>query len=167
MDAPNAIGPTQILIVRHAEKPPFLGCPRGVDRNGDPHEHSLTVPGWQRAGALVPFFCEPRDPAIAVPTSVFAPPALGQSGDHGRPYQTIVAVAERLGTAVDTTYAGDAEEELARALIATSGVVLVGWEHKRIPRIANALLGDAHTAPQAWPEDASTSFGFSIGSPSR
>ena len=30
------------------------------------------------------------------------------------------------------------------------GVVLIGWEHKHIPLIANAILGNA-TAPQQWP----------------
>ena len=45
----------KIMIIRHAEKPEHHG-PRGVDENGDEDKKSLTVRGWQRAGALVQFF---------------------------------------------------------------------------------------------------------------
>jgi len=45
----------KIMIIRHAEKPEHHG-PRGVDENGNEDKESLTVRGWQRAGALVQFF---------------------------------------------------------------------------------------------------------------
>ena len=47
----------------------------------------------------------------------------------------------------------DAERDLVAAVLRCDGVVLIAWEHKRIPRIANAILGDATTAPQEWPEE--------------
>ena len=145
--------PSQILIVRHGEKPALIGAPHGVDINGDPHPHSLIVRGWQRAGALVAFFTQPRDAAVKIPTSVFSPPSHGTDGDHGRPFETIVAVAERIGVEPNTNFTLDEESQLAAAVLATGGVVLIGWEHKRIPAIANALLGDRTTVPQAWPDD--------------
>ncbi|GAC1416535.1 MAG: hypothetical protein NVSMB64_26730 [Candidatus Velthaea sp.] len=153
MEAPSATRPTQILVIRHAEKPALLGGPRGVDVNGDPHPHSLVVRGWQRAGALVPFFCGPRADAFAPLTHVYSPPAHGADGDHGRPFETIVAVAERLGVTPDTRFTLDEEAALVGAVLAGGGVALIAWEHKRIPRIANAILGDATPAPQSWPDD--------------
>lgn len=145
--------PEQILIIRHAEKPALFGKPHGVDIDGEPHPHSLIVRGWQRAGALVPFFCDPRTPKIKRPTRVYSPPSHGTDGDHGRPYETIVAVAAGLNVEPQTRFTLDEEEALAKHVLATSGVVLIGWEHKRIPHIVNAILGDTTTAPQSWPDD--------------
>ncbi|GAC1542666.1 MAG: hypothetical protein NVS2B17_21510 [Candidatus Velthaea sp.] len=153
MDTPHGLLPSQILLIRHGEKPPLIGKPQGIDINGDPHPHSLVVRGWQRAGALVPFFCDPRDAALHIPGRVFSPPAHGGQGDHGRPFETIVAVAERLGVPVDTRFALDEETALTAAVLSGSGDALIAWEHKRIPKIANALLRDETTAPQAWPDD--------------
>jgi hypothetical protein len=31
--------------------------------------------------------------------------------------------------------------------------LLVAWEHKRIPLIANRLIGDASNVPRVWPDD--------------
>ena len=142
------------MLIRHGEKPPKTGPPPcGVHEDGVEHEHSLTVRGWQRAGALVPFFATPRDPAIARPDALYSPPRRHDDGDHGRPYQTLIPLAERLGLAVNTSFALDAETELAADVRTREGVVLIAWEHRRIPLIANALLGAETTAPQAWPDD--------------
>lgn len=149
----DAQRPEQILIVRHAEKPPLVGKPYGIDIDGDPHPHSLIVRGWQRAGALVSFFCDPRSPLVKRPTSVYSPPSHGTDGDHGRPYETIVAVASGLNVEPQTRFTLDEEDALAKHVLGAGGVVLIGWEHKRIPRIVNALLGETTTAPQAWPDD--------------
>ena len=145
--------PTQILVGRHGEKPPPIGVPLGIDRDGNPHPHSLVVRGWVRAGALVPFFCDPRDRAVQRPTRVYSPPAHGTDGDHGRPWETIVAVAERLGVTVETQFTLDEEAALVADVLSRGGVVLIAWEHKRILAIANALLGNDQTSPQTWPDD--------------
>ena len=143
--------PRQILIIRHAEKPALLGPPSGVDENGAPRAHSLIVRGWQRAGALASFFAEPRDLALQRPTAVYAPPTDGAQGDHGRPFETVGPTAAKLGMTINTEFSLDQELELAAALLQADGVLLVAWEHSRIPRIANAILGDDTTAPQSWP----------------
>jgi hypothetical protein len=142
------------MLIRHAEKPPETGPPpAGVHEDGVQHEHSLIVRGWQRAGALAPFFAMPWDPAIATPTELYSPPRRHDDGDHGRPYQTLIPLAARLGLAANTSYALDAESELAADVRTRDGVILIAWEHNRIPLIANALLGDATTEPQTWPDD--------------
>jgi broad specificity phosphatase PhoE len=140
--------PQQILVIRHAEKPSPLG-PAGITEDGRRDRHALVPRGWQRAGALAHFFCA-RAGDIGCPTYLFSPPSSGKSGDHGRPHQTITPLAAKLGITIDTTYELDAEHDLVGAVLECDGVVLVSWEHKRIPRIANAILGDAATAPQTW-----------------
>jgi len=105
------MGPQQILLVRHAEKPALFGKPHGIDRDGEPHPHSLIVRGWQRAGALVPFFCEPRSPKLQRPTAVYSPPSHGADGDHGRPFETIVAIAERLNVEPDMVWIFDRQAD--------------------------------------------------------
>lgn len=145
------VPPRQILLIRHGEKPGLLGP--GVKENGVEDEHSLTVRGWQRAGALARFFCAPSDPTVACPTRIYAPPIKGKDGDHGRPHQTIVPLAAKLDVDVNDRFVLDREQELVADVLAGSGVTLISWEHKRIPRIANAILRDETTAPQAWPDD--------------
>lgn len=147
------MGPQQILLVRHAEKPALFGKPHGIDRDGEPHPHSLIVRGWQRAGALVPFFCEPRSPKLQRPTAVYSPPSHRTDGDHGRPFETIVAIAERLNVEPETRFTLEEETALVRYIFATEGVALIAWEHKRIPILANAILRTAASTPQAWPDD--------------
>lgn len=142
------------MLIRHGEKPPKDGPPpAGVHEDGVQHEHSLIVRGWQRAGALVPFFATPWDPAIESPTCLYSPPRRGDDGDHGRPYETLMPLAARLNVPADVSFALDEEKELVAQVRERPGVALIAWEHKRIPLIANALLGDATTAPQAWPDD--------------
>jgi len=153
MNGPEDAPPHKILLIRHGEKPPAIGSPAGIKEDGRRDDHSLTVRGWQRAGALASYFCFPRDRAIETPAKVYAPPQHGKAGDHGRPYQTVCPVAEKLGTAIDTRFTLDEERQLVDGVLAQSGVVLIAWEHKRIHTIANFILGDETTAPQTWPDD--------------
>ena len=153
MDRSDGPPPQQILVIRHAEKPPPFGPPHGIKEDGRLDNHSLVVRGWQRAGALVEYFATPRDAAIRRPTFVYAPPNLGVEGDHGRPHQTVSPVAARLGCEIDARFGLDAERDLVADVLTRSGIVLIAWEHKRIPHIADAILGDEKTAPQAWPDD--------------
>jgi hypothetical protein len=153
MTAPEGAPPDKIMIIRHGEKPPPIGPPPGIKEDGSHSEHSLIVRGWQRAGALASYFCEPWDGAVARPTYVYAPPQHGKAGDHGRPYETLRPVAEKLNAEIDCRFTLDEEQELVADLLTRGGVVLIAWEHKRIHLIANAILGDATTAPQTWPDD--------------
>ena len=154
LNVPGTGPPRKIVLIRHGEKPPKAGPPpSGVREDGSPHHESLVVCGWQRAGALVPFFSTPWDPAIERPTYLYSPPSHGTDGDHGRPNQTLTPLARKLDLAIDVRFVLDAETALVADALARAGSVLIAWEHKRIPRIANALLGDTVTAPQSWPDD--------------
>ena len=142
------------MLIRHAEKqnepPPF-----GIDEDGIENKHSLTARGWQRAGALVPFFCHPAHPAIATPATIFASapsndPTLPKGEARSlRPQETIRPLAAKLGLEPNVEISVGDESALITALKARAGVTLVAWEHKHLSVIAAAFVPHA---PQ-WAED--------------
>ena len=79
---------------------------RGVDADGRPARHELTVQGWQRAGALVQFFASParRHAPIQTPRAIFASDATKDSPSL-RAMHTAAPLAEALGIAVNHEYA--------------------------------------------------------------
>jgi len=138
--------PAKIMLIRHAEKP-VDPPPDGVDENGATNKHSLTVRGWQRAGALVPFFESPYRAGIERPSSIFASgtstPGETLSADDAislRPQHTILPVSRKLGITPNTAIAVGEEEALVATIRSTNGVVLVSWEHKRISLIAGGFM---------------------------
>jgi hypothetical protein len=147
--------PKVIMVLRHAEKPLGDGPPHGVTIDGLPDAESLTPRGWQRAGALVGLFvpdrADGRSPRLPTPTHLFAS-QVGLGSSSQRPRETLVPLGERLGLAVDGRFRKDEVGELARAVQAIEGVVLIAWEHHLIPSIANVLMGDASSVPQIWPD---------------
>ena len=142
---------TRIMLIRHAEKPDDKDG--GVDPKGKPDKHDLIVRGWQRAGALVQFFANPRDPngPIKRPATIFATePTTGS--DSKRPLHTVTPLAKFLNLNIDSTIAEGSEDALLKAAIAANGVVLIAWHHEKIPAIANLILQNT-AAPQKWPGD--------------
>jgi hypothetical protein len=161
---------TKIMIVRHAEKPPDNPPPYGVTaRKGKHDEESLTVRGWQRAGALASFFA-PQDgrplpnPSVATPQYVYASKVEDKKvkgekvgSKSKRPQQTITPLVELLGANVTTDFTIDKgdEEALAASAAACEGVVLICWEHQSITAIVSHLpLSPGTTPPAGWPDDA-------------
>jgi hypothetical protein len=141
------------MLVRHAEKP-GSGPAQGVDIDGNPDPHSLTVRGWTRAGALVELFAPahgPTRPGLARPTAVFA--AGGQTGKGRRPRETINPLAARLNIPVDTAYTEGQEPALARHVAARPGPTLISWEHGGIPALLAAFPHLQPTPPTSWPDD--------------
>jgi hypothetical protein len=145
-----SVGTSKILIIRHGEKPSKDGAVQGVQSDGSTDPCSLSVRGWQRAGALVRYFCD-AGPA-GRPNMLFAA-ALRSSDSSKRSLQTLEPLAELLGIPVRQDFAVGEEIELAAMLTSQEGVVLVAWEHKAIHAIGNALVGDDYTVPQKWPDE--------------
>lgn len=152
------IGPDIIMIIRHAEKPADNG-PTGVDASGAKDKRSLTPQGWERAKALVDLF-DPAPPnpvraGLARPTAVFA--ARPDGNDSQRPSQTAQPLADHLRLPLNTEYSNGDEGQLASAIAATRGAVLVCWQHGEIPTIVKKLGKQGITAvpppPGAWPDD--------------
>ncbi|MGZ3587007.1 MAG: hypothetical protein ACXVAP_07140, partial [Candidatus Limnocylindrales bacterium] len=145
-----------ISLIRHGEKQLGEGPPYGVSAEGTPDPESLTPRGWQRAGALVGLFVpRPDRPAGAVlptPSRLFAS-ELGPHSRSRRPLETLQPLSDRLGLPIDEPVPQDELDQLVQTLRASTGHVLVAWEHKRIPLIANQLVGDSSSVPQAWPDD--------------
>jgi hypothetical protein len=142
---------TKIMLIRHAEKPDDKDG--GVDQKGNPDKHDLIVRGWQRAGALVQFFANPRDPngPIKPPGTIFATEPTSGS-ESKRPLHTVTPLKQRLNIPIDSTIPVGSEPDLAKKAAASDGVVLIAWHHEKIPAIANLILQNK-TAPQKWPDD--------------
>lgn len=142
----------KIMIIRHAEKP---NGDAGVTTAGKHDSEALTVRGWQRAGALVALFAPAGErfanPYVTEPRLIFACGVTRESKSL-RPQQTVVPLADKLGLAINTSFSRGDEGELARAAATAGGVVLISWDHKHIPGIAGALLGDAGRHPRNWPD---------------
>jgi hypothetical protein len=148
--------PEVIYIIRHGEKPvePPLS---GVDFEGSENAHSLLPQGWQRSGALVALFAPalgPLQAGLRTPTALISPTwgGAGKTAEH-RAYQTILGLRDRLGLPIDSPFPEGQEPQLAASVVrGYSGVVLICWEHSRIPELASALPVTSGTViPQKWP----------------
>jgi hypothetical protein len=148
--------PDSILLIRHAEKPNDHGRVRGVDPLGRDDPNSLSVHGWQRAGALVRLFA-PHDggaavPGLAVPDILCAPRPTPATPSQ-RSGQTLTPLAEWLSLPIRMEHAKGDEAALVRSLLAMDGVVLVAWSHEGIPAIAKALGPAEPDWPRCWPKE--------------
>jgi hypothetical protein len=153
------------MIIRHGEKPRRKGkAPFGVDAAGERAFESLSVEGWQRAGALAALFAPARgrlqDSSLAVPDLIYAAAPSHHAGGGGsqskRPLETITPLAAKLGLAPDLGYTKGGEAALARDVLARGGNVLISWQHAGIPKIAGLIAAAAPPQPPippSWPED--------------
>ena len=147
-----------IMIMRHAEKPAESGPPYGVTPNGVRDDDSLSVRGWQRAGALVAFFASPpRESKLGTPSVIYAARATRREPSI-RTAATVLALAERLGTAVTLrkSFAKGQELALAKSAMRRRGAVLICWDHRHIPALARALRLSARATeklPAEWNEE--------------
>jgi hypothetical protein len=148
--------PTSINVIRHAEKQLADAPPYSVSADGILDPESLTPRGWQRAGALIGLFVtrpdDDRAGVLPTPSHLFAS-ALGPHSQSRRPRETLQPLSDRLRLPINEQFVQDDLDDLVKAILACDGHVLVAWEHKRIPLIANRLIGVESTVPQVWPGD--------------
>lgn len=146
----------KIMVIRHAEKPSNNPPPYGVTLEGEREKESLSVRGWQRAGALADFFAPTnssfRDPSLAEPQFLYASKPTRRNGSR-RPLETIMPLAEKLAIRINSHFPKPEAEEMLEEVFLCAGVVLVCWQQEYIPKIANYILGNKTTAPQEWAED--------------
>jgi hypothetical protein len=146
----------KIMVIRHGEKPPGDNAPYGVTIKGEREKESLTVRGWQRAGALVSFFAPAngsfQDSSLATPQFIYASTPTRRNGSR-RPIETITPLAEKLAIRINSNYPKFEAKEMVEEVFLCAGVVLICWQHELIPEIANRILRNKTTAPQDWPED--------------
>ncbi len=144
----------KIMLIRHAERPNRFAKIRGVWTDGRKNKESLTVRGWQRAGALARFFA-PLDnrfahPTLARPDILFACKAAPEDPSL-RPQHTLLPLAELLQVEFNRDYFESEERALVEKALSSDGPALIAWKHETMHVIANAILGDKTTAPQHWP----------------
>ena len=143
--------PQKIMFIRHGEKP-VTPPPAGITIDGEADKHSLIVRGWQRSGALIPFFRNPWRTGISRPDVIIAATTsdnaeLGEDDAKSkRPTETVKALVSKLGVDfIDSIPVGD-ESVAIDAIRKQSGTVLVSWEHKRIATIVAGFMND----PPSW-----------------
>ena len=144
----------KIMLIRHAQRPNADKSLRGVGFDGRKDKESLTVRGWQRAGALARFFAPLDDhfaqPGLARPASLYACRAAPEDPSL-RPQHTLVPLAELLQIELNCDHFHGDEIALVKDMLSREGPVLAAWKHDGLHVIANAILRDATTAPQHWP----------------
>jgi hypothetical protein len=165
---------TKIMVIRHAEKPGVYNGQSyaGVDALGKVDDESLVTLGWERAGGLTALFDPQGEIALgagselAVPQFLYAAdPSDKDKGEEKdkepsqRPYQTIAALAAKLGSAVpfDASYKKTHYKDMVTAALGCDEIVLVSWQHEDIPAIGGEILSQTGTSgitvPQKWPGD--------------
>jgi hypothetical protein len=142
-----------LMFIRHAEKP--VGIATGITEDGVADPESLTVRGWQRAGALATYF---RDalPPLQVPARIYASDVIKKDGSGSRskrPLQTISPLAALVGLTPDRSFTKGQEVALAATLNTATVPVFISWQHESIAAIVDALGGPPSGAPAVWPDD--------------
>ena len=141
-DAPKS-HPRQVLLIRHAEKPPEDAV------SGD-----LTEAGKKRANALHQLFekSATRPEPFAKPDFLFAGANTKKSE---RSVLTATPLAASLGVKLNAKYEKDDFVSLARELLRdpqyAGRTVLVCWNHSTLPGFARAL--GANGVPADWKPD--------------
>lgn len=146
---------SQVLLIRHAEKPTPDDAVRGVDESGRPDEHELSVLGWQRAGALAALLSAQQqlgNMGLERPCHLFAPCPTSEK-PSARSVRTLQPLADVLRLPITLTYAVGEEADLARTIDALDACVLVAWQHEGLVKIAKALDGASDGLPKEWPAD--------------
>ena len=150
---------TEILLLRHAEKPNGPDGGPGLTPDGREDPKSLTVCGWQRAGALAAVLAPnwPASSHLPRPDRIYASAFRHGGGHSRRPEQTVLPLAQKLGCSVDLTWALHQEEAFGAVLARQAGVIVVCWQHQGLASLARAIVAPQHLealpADWAWPKD--------------
>jgi hypothetical protein len=153
----DAAGAEMILVIRHGEKPE--GAAKGVTLDGVESAHSLVPRGWQRAGGLVGLLASQNGTlraGLAQPELIIVP-AYPQSAGDRRTHQTVQPLGEKLQIGIADQFEEEHERELGSFVSeqSTARVVLICWEHKRIPAIAAGVsaVSNPQDIPTEWPPE--------------
>lgn len=129
--------PTQVLLIRHGEKPP--------------QGNELNEQGWKRAEALPNLFKEREEfMTYGAPAALYAQKPF--TNGSVRAVQTLLYVARDLQLTVQTPYLRDETKALVQQIqndhTLDGRMILICWEHKALSDIAKAL---GLSKPPAWP----------------
>lgn len=132
--------PSQVLIIRHAEKPA---------NDKDPH---LSARGQERARALVGFFTtDPTVTQFGFPVAIYAGAPKHSDGSL-RSIETVTPLANSLAMEINARFKSDEVSGLVDEILNDRQYegksVLVAWSHDEIPKMA--FLFGAQSAPTRW-----------------
>lgn len=133
--------PTQIILLRHAEKP------------DDPADPSLSPKGRERAEALVSLL-GPKDAPLTrkAPIAALYATRITKNGRSLRTRETLAPLAKKLGINVNTPYKSEEVEDLARDVLANATyegkTVVICWTHQEIADLAGAF--GVNPKPDKW-----------------
>lgn len=150
---------TEILLLRHAEKPDRSEGTLGVTPEGREDNKSLAVRGWQRAGALAMLLAPNllSGSRLPSPDRIYASAFRDGGGHSRRPEQTVQPLAQKLCLPVDLTWALHQETAFGAALAMHAGTDLVCWQHQGLAALARAIAAPQRLAELgadwSWPED--------------
>ncbi len=147
------MAPTKIMMIRHGEKQKYFPGDKDIGQDGQIDKASLNHRGWRRAAALAHFFKTPQTANVLTPEWIFA----AAPDEHSkRPMQTVTPVAMLLwpdalqrAQHFNALIGVDDIDGLYAKVLSKDSVVLVCWEHSRIPDIA-ALLHSEPPSPSSW-----------------
>lgn len=112
----------KVVMIRHGEKP-------------DPGDN-LSCQGENRALQLPAVLYQ----KFNIPAYTYVPTlGQGKATKHARMFQTVSPFAIKYNLAVDSKYDTDDYEKVAKNVLEKTGTVLMVWEHKAIPHIAEKL----------------------------
>ena len=147
------MGPTKIMMIRHAEKPGTYNGSNydGINAAGQSDKESLVTLGWERAGGIANLFFPTnknfQNAALAVPDFIYAsdPADKEKESKSGkekedepsqRPYQTISALAAKMkipSSNLNISFAKKHFSEMVTNVLSlNASVVLVSWQHQLI-----------------------------------
>jgi broad specificity phosphatase PhoE len=115
------MAPSRIMFIRHAETPHGPPCQNddGVKKSGETDKESLTVRGWQRAGALAHFFSSQLH---MQPNVIFAS-GIGDDSKSHRPKQTVTPLADLLKMGINEKHLKNDLAKLIADAMEQSGTV--------------------------------------------
>ena len=115
----------KVVIIRHAEKA----------KDGD----NLSCQGQNRALKLASVLYQ----KINKPDFTYVPALkLDKATKHSRMFQTVTPFAVKYDLTINSKYAGDDYEDIAKSVLEKDGTVLMVWSHSEIANLAKALGAD-------------------------
>jgi hypothetical protein len=135
-------GPSEVLIIRHAEKPP--------DDKGD----HLSEKGRERAAQLPKLFSnDERFTEFGNPAAIYAASPVRKKGSV-RSIETVEPLAKHLNISAITKFTSDEYKEIAKEILANESFngksVLIAWPNDEIPKLAKAF---GVVKPGGWPKE--------------
>ena len=148
--------PTIVMFIRHGEKPSDHGAPLGINHHGEHDNHSLSVRGWMRAGALAGLMAHAphaSHPHVRPPERIVATKPTPEAKSR-REVNTADPIARRLHLVVESDLEHGKESEVRENILADPRVTLVVWHHGTLGHLVRGFpIVNADDVPHHWPDD--------------